>query len=310
MSGSAGMGVYVILGGVGAGRDGGRGALGAVGGSGSQRTGVGTARPDVMGVSAILMGAGRSRMVRAGVAVRACALRDTGVGCRVPALDAGLGLVAVACGRWYEGLGRALRVLLTADAPGIASMALLTSLCSSWAMNSKLCCPASSCCLLSSVAKSLAANEATSSRRLTYCSISLKNEVGVSFFESLGAAVQADEDSVTRPPVLTTSVNSSWSGNHILFSISASPNCSTNLSGLWYALSITSPATKIAMATAPRMTAITSEIVLKISTRKIVPDTMAMTEICLGLIIGHVELVLAVEDDLRRHEPAPTRPRR
>ena len=267
--GGDGMGVYVILGGVGAGRGGGGGALGAGGGSGSRRVGVGTARSDIIGVSAILMGAGlgrdgagRSRMVRAGVAVCACALRDTGVDCRVSALDAGLGPVAVACGRWYEGLGRALRVLLTADAPGIASMALLTSLCSSSAMNSKLCCPASSCCLLSSVAKSLAANEATSSRRLTYCSISLKNEVGVSFFESLGAAVQADEDSVTRPPVLTTSVNSSWSGNHILFSISASPNCSTKLSGLLNALTNTSPATMITVVTKARMTANSSEIVL------------------------------------------------
>ena len=33
------------------------------------------------------------------------------------------------------------------------------------------------------------------------------------------------------------------------------------------------------------------------------PDTVAMTKICLGLIIGHVELVLTVEDDLRRYEP-------
>ena len=62
MSGSAGMGVSLILSGVGAGRDGGRGALGAVGGFGSQRTGVGTARSDIMAVSAILMGAGAGRV--------------------------------------------------------------------------------------------------------------------------------------------------------------------------------------------------------------------------------------------------------
>ena len=260
------MGVYVTLGGVGAGREGGGGALGADGGSGSRRVGVGTARSDVRGVSAILMGAGlgrdgggRSRMVRAGVAICACGLRDTGVGCRVPAL----GLVAVARVRWAAGPGRALRVLLTAiEAPGIALMALLTSWSRSSALASRFCCADTNCCRLSSVARSLAASEATSSRCLTYRCIPVKNVFGVSLLERPGAVVHAENASVTRPSVLTTSVNSSWSGNHILFSMSASPNCSTNLSGLWYALSITNPATMITVAKKARMTANSSEIVL------------------------------------------------
>ena len=108
-TGSSGLGVSVTRNGVGAGREGGRGALGVLGDSSV-----------LMDAGAGRDGSGRQLIVRTGVAVCACALRDAGAAGAVPTVDPALGVVAAGLVCWAEGLGRAASARLTAASePGM-----------------------------------------------------------------------------------------------------------------------------------------------------------------------------------------------
>ena len=158
-AGSGVLGVSVILGGVGAGRDSGRGALGLLGVS-----------------TALLMAAGAGR----GGAGRALMV-DAGAAGAVPTVDPALGLVAadLVCGA--EGLGRAASARLTAvSEPGMKLMAFPASSSSSRLMNRSFCCSISCCCRLSSVAVTLATRATTCALSLTYRSMPSWNVVGAS----------------------------------------------------------------------------------------------------------------------------------
>ena len=157
--GSVQVGVSVILGGAAAGR----GALGFV-----------SVSEILKGVAAGLVEGRRGCTARAGVGVCAGAPRGARTGCRVPALFPALGPVAAGRARRATGLGRTPRGLLaTFSTPGIFFRVLSTLSSSSWAMVSSLCCSATSCCRLSSVARSPAASDATISRWRTYPCIPL-----------------------------------------------------------------------------------------------------------------------------------------
>ena len=154
-------------------------------------------------------------------------------------------------------------------------MAMLTFTINSCAMDSNVPCSDVNSWRLSSVAKSPEASEATCSRCMTYRCILEKKFLLVSLLERPGAVVQADAGSVTRPPLFTTSVNSSCIGYHILFSMSASPNCSTSSSGLLTFLNITKVRIVKTMEKIAMMTAATSERRLYINVRKMTPETTA-----------------------------------